>query len=300
MLSVLGMGGVVLGILVWQEGGAYVGLLMAIGAVALAALAAWLVRRKRAGKVILLDPDLFKIKNFRVGAVGDGPPADHARRGDDRPAAVPAGDARVRRDAGRPVARAALAHDVRRRAGRREVRQGPARRQRHPGRVRTGARRHGVDHPGDPAWRVRLGAARPVADRRCRARPARLAAQQLHPRPDRGGAGQRGGRGQLGRAVVRAVVRTGARRWHPAGHPVVQLRQHDRGQRRDPAGPTSSRSPTRSRTTPNSSAPPSSRSCSRTNPGRSKTRSSASTPTPATAPSRWRCSSRCSPACSGS
>ena len=59
VLSVLGMGGVVLGILVWQEGGAYVGLLMAIGAVALAALAFWLVRRKRAGKVILLDPDLF-------------------------------------------------------------------------------------------------------------------------------------------------------------------------------------------------------------------------------------------------
>src|SRR5207342_2090513 len=32
-LSVIGMGGVVLGILVWQEGGAYVGLLMAAGAV---------------------------------------------------------------------------------------------------------------------------------------------------------------------------------------------------------------------------------------------------------------------------
>jgi EmrB/QacA subfamily drug resistance transporter len=70
VLSVLGMGGVVLGILVWQEGGQYVGLLMAIGTVALFALARWLVRRKRAGKLILLDPDLFKIKNFRVGALG--------------------------------------------------------------------------------------------------------------------------------------------------------------------------------------------------------------------------------------
>jgi EmrB/QacA subfamily drug resistance transporter len=69
VLSVVGMGGVVLGILVWQEGGAYVGLLMVMGAVALTALARWLVRRKRAGKVILLDPDLFKIKNFRVGAL---------------------------------------------------------------------------------------------------------------------------------------------------------------------------------------------------------------------------------------
>src|SRR6187551_1369337 len=37
VLSVLGMGGVVLGILVWQEGGAYVGLLMLIGVVALGA-----------------------------------------------------------------------------------------------------------------------------------------------------------------------------------------------------------------------------------------------------------------------
>jgi Na+/melibiose symporter-like transporter len=42
---------------------------MAIGVVALALLARWLVRRKREGKVALIDPDLFKIKNFRVGAL---------------------------------------------------------------------------------------------------------------------------------------------------------------------------------------------------------------------------------------
>jgi EmrB/QacA subfamily drug resistance transporter len=70
VLSVLGMGGVVLGILVWQEGGEYVLLLMAIGAVALAALAWWLVRRKREGKVTLLDPDLFKFPHFRLGISG--------------------------------------------------------------------------------------------------------------------------------------------------------------------------------------------------------------------------------------
>lgn len=70
VLSVLGMGGVVLGILVWQEGGEYVGLLIAIGALALAALAWWLVRRKRAGKVTLLDPDLFRQPNFTAGATG--------------------------------------------------------------------------------------------------------------------------------------------------------------------------------------------------------------------------------------
>jgi EmrB/QacA subfamily drug resistance transporter len=68
-LSVVGMGGVVLGILVWQEGGEYVLLLMAIGAVALAVLARWLVRRKREGKVLLLDPALFELPNFRMGAL---------------------------------------------------------------------------------------------------------------------------------------------------------------------------------------------------------------------------------------
>ena len=70
VLSVVGMGGVVLGILVWQEGGEAVGALIAVGAVALAALAWWLVRRKRAGKPTLLDPDLFTSKRFRLGVTG--------------------------------------------------------------------------------------------------------------------------------------------------------------------------------------------------------------------------------------
>jgi MFS family permease len=66
-LSVVGMGGVVLGILVWQEGGDYVVLLIAMGALALWALARWLVRRHRDGKVTLLDPDLFRLPRFRIG-----------------------------------------------------------------------------------------------------------------------------------------------------------------------------------------------------------------------------------------
>ena len=67
VLSVLGMGGVVLGILVWQEGGEYVLLLMAVGVVALALLAWWLVRRKREGRVTLLDPSLFRFPHFTLG-----------------------------------------------------------------------------------------------------------------------------------------------------------------------------------------------------------------------------------------
>jgi ABC-type Fe3+-siderophore transport system permease subunit len=71
ILSVLGMGGLVLGILVWQEGGELVGLLIAIGAVALALLAYWLVRRKREGKKpTLLDPGLFKFPHFTSGISG--------------------------------------------------------------------------------------------------------------------------------------------------------------------------------------------------------------------------------------
>ena len=67
VLSAVGMGGVVIGILVWQEGGEFVGLLIAVGLVALGSLARWLTRRKREGKPTLLDPELFKHELFRLG-----------------------------------------------------------------------------------------------------------------------------------------------------------------------------------------------------------------------------------------
>ncbi|TJY69040.1 MFS transporter [Arthrobacter sp. CAU 1506] len=70
ILSFLGMGGIVLGILVWQEGGEAVGAIIAVGAVALGGLVYWLKRRKRHNKPTLLDPDLFQSKAFRFGATG--------------------------------------------------------------------------------------------------------------------------------------------------------------------------------------------------------------------------------------
>ncbi|MGI9821905.1 MFS transporter [Agromyces sp. Marseille-Q5079] len=70
VLSVLGMGGVVIGILVWQEGGEAVGILIAVGLVGLGSLAYWLVRRKRQGKPTLIDPALFASKLFRLGITG--------------------------------------------------------------------------------------------------------------------------------------------------------------------------------------------------------------------------------------
>jgi EmrB/QacA subfamily drug resistance transporter len=67
ILSAVGMGGVVLGILVWQEGGESVAALIATGVVALGSLAWWLVRRKGEGKPALIDPSLFDSKYFRLG-----------------------------------------------------------------------------------------------------------------------------------------------------------------------------------------------------------------------------------------
>ena len=66
-LSVIGMGGLVVGVLVWQEGGEAVGVLLAIGVAAMAALVYWLRRRKREGKAALLDPALFESKAYSLG-----------------------------------------------------------------------------------------------------------------------------------------------------------------------------------------------------------------------------------------
>src|SRR5829696_1469310 len=53
LLSIVGMGGIVLSILVWQEGGEYVLAILATGAIALAGLAYWLIRRKRQERATL-------------------------------------------------------------------------------------------------------------------------------------------------------------------------------------------------------------------------------------------------------
>jgi MFS family permease len=67
VLSVFGMGGLVLGILAWQEGGESVGALLAAGLAGMGALIYWLLRRKRKGKPTLVDPGLFNSKLFSFG-----------------------------------------------------------------------------------------------------------------------------------------------------------------------------------------------------------------------------------------
>jgi hypothetical protein len=61
------MGGIVLGILVWQEGGEFVGLILAVGVIGMVSFAYWLVRRKRRGKPTLIDPALFRSAVFKLG-----------------------------------------------------------------------------------------------------------------------------------------------------------------------------------------------------------------------------------------
>jgi MFS family permease len=67
LFSVLGMGGLVLGVLAWQEGGESVAALIGVGLASLAAFAYWVLRRKREGKPTLLDPSLFASKLFSFG-----------------------------------------------------------------------------------------------------------------------------------------------------------------------------------------------------------------------------------------
>jgi MFS family permease len=67
VLSVVGMGGIVVSILVWQEGGEAVAGLMVLGIAGMAGLAWWLKRRKRLEKAALIDPGLFESKIFRFG-----------------------------------------------------------------------------------------------------------------------------------------------------------------------------------------------------------------------------------------
>ena len=71
VLSVLGMGGIVLGILVWQEGGESVGALLAIGAIAMAGLVYWLVRRKRQAEADAARPGSVQVQ----ASSGSGSPS---------------------------------------------------------------------------------------------------------------------------------------------------------------------------------------------------------------------------------
>ena len=161
-LSIVGMGGIVLGILAWQEGAEAVAVLIIAGGIAMAAFAWWLVRQKRAGKPTLDRSGPVQVRTVPARDLRADAPADLAGRPDDRPADLPPDGLRVQRTAGGPVDRAAVAEHVRdRHPGRKAG--GPAAAQHdHPGRLPAPADRGRVDHP-DRASRRRGLAAGAVA-----------------------------------------------------------------------------------------------------------------------------------------
>ena len=242
-----------LGILVWQEGGEAVAVLIALGAFAMGSLAYWLVRRKRAGKPTLLDPDLFKAQAFRFGITGQL--LQQIALGG-LMIALPIFLQMVLEynamQAGLSLAPLSLSmFAIALLAGKRA---GAA------GRAASSA-------PGSRSWRVGVLALLPIVPR-ARLRAGRssiplmvagsglgLLVSQLNNYTlvaDLRGARQRGGRRELGRRVVRALVRPGVRGRDHARDAVVLLHQQGGGERGALARGSSRRSPTRSTTTPRS------------------------------------------------
>ena len=137
VLSVLGMGGIVLGILVWQEGGEAVGALLVLGALAMVGPGLLARAAKARGKADADRPRPVQVEAVPVRDLRADAPADRPGRHHDRAADLPADGVRVQRDAGRPVARAALADDVRDGAAGGEEGGRPPCQRHHPGRVRA-------------------------------------------------------------------------------------------------------------------------------------------------------------------
>ena len=225
VLSVVGMGGLVLGILVWQEGGESVVALLAAGAVAMGSLVYWLTRRKREGKPTLLDPDLFQSKLFRYGISGQM--LQQIALGG-MMIALPIYLQMVLEynamQAGLSLAPLSLSmFAIALVAGKRAVNRRPASVIRlgfvlaDGGRGRAAADRAAGD--------VRLVPGGPVGDRRSGPGAPGLPAEQLHALADHRGPGQRGRRRELGSRLVRALVRAGLRRRDHAGDPVLRLHQ---------------------------------------------------------------------------
>ena len=150
-----------------------------------------LARAAQAGR----EADIARPGPVRVPALHDrdlraAAAERHAGRRDDRAPDLPPDDARVQRDGDGLDPRAALAQHVRGRAARGTQGGRAAPEQHHPGRIRSVHGRVGADHPHRASHGLGLGALRPVADHGLGARPPRLAAEQLHPLPDRGGTGR--------------------------------------------------------------------------------------------------------------
>ena len=97
VLSVFGMGGLVLGILAWQEGGEAVGLLMAIGAISLAALRLLAGAPEARGEADADRSGSVHVQAVPVGDLRADAPEHRAGRRDDHHPDLPADGPRVQR-----------------------------------------------------------------------------------------------------------------------------------------------------------------------------------------------------------
>ena len=230
LLSIVGMGGTVLGILVWQEGGEYVLAILAAGALALAGFGYWLIRRKRQEKATLIDPDLFRSKHFQLG-ISQQMLQQIALGG--LMIALPIYLQMVLEynamQAGLSIAPTLTQHVWRRAACGTKGRATESKHDRSDRLFAAYCRDWSTD-PDRAAGRLRLVSPCSIAARRIGAGPAGVPAQQLHAGADLGRTGQRGCRSQLRGWIVRAVVRLGIRGRHHAGHALLRFHRPGPGQ----------------------------------------------------------------------
>ena len=224
-LSVVGMGGLVVGVLVWQEGGESVAALLAVGVAAMAALVYWLRRRKREGKAALLDPALFASKAYSLGVTQIF--LQQAALGG-MLIALPIflqlvwGYSAL--EAGVTLAPLSLTmFGVALLAGKRAGRRRPA--SHRPRGLRAARGIDGDPDPARPHRGFRLGSRDPPGARGCRARPAGVSAQQLRAVPHLGGARGRGRRRHLGNRIVWPLVRSRLRGRHHARNALDRVHQ---------------------------------------------------------------------------
>ncbi len=218
LLSIVGMGGVVTGILVWQEGGGYVGLIIGIGVLGLGLLVFWLRSRKRRGKPTLLDPTLFESKMFRAGASGQL--LQQIALGGTMivlPIYLQMVFEYNALQAGLSIAPLSLSMFVVALLAGRGLKRRPA------NIILWGfvlavaglAIIVPIVPIADSGWYLTI----PLIISGCGLGPARLAAEQLHPLADLRRAGQRGGGRELGRGLVRPLVRPRVRRARSCSRP---------------------------------------------------------------------------------
>ena len=180
----------------------------------------------------------------------DHAPAGRTWRAPRRLADLPAARLGLQRARGGHHARAPVAHDVRRRTARGTESGSSEGEQHHPGGLRAA---RCVDRHPHPRWCPERTPAGTWWSRSCSRAPGSAfshpSSTTTRSSPHLGGTGRRGGRRHVGHRVVRSVVRSGLRRSSHARHAVDRLHEHGGVEQRPAAGRPAARRRRCSRTT---------------------------------------------------